>query len=452
MVLVPEGRLVFPEPERAREPAARRPSTRARGRLARSARRRCYARLPAAARTRARRPRRTLSGGEQQMLAIGRGLMARPRADAARRAHARPGAGGGAADVRAGPATRGGGPHAAAGRAGRAAHARRGGAAPTWSRTAASPPKARPASSRTIRDPAGLPGTLTMALAFIRVPGMPSLALRPRRRRQRRARRSSCTASAATAATGGAQLPAFAGALLLRSLGRPRLRRQRRLRRAARLRRLRRRRAARARPLRRRAGAPASACRWAAASPCGARCCTRERVATLTLVDTHEGFEAFTPEQRRRSSTAGARRCSPARSPRDIAEPVARSLVGPKATPGAPGASCVRQHRARCTRTSYIKSLQATVAQVDLGDISRHPRAGALHRRRRRSAHAGRDASRDGGEAGRRPVSASCRTPATSATSRIRTRSMRLHWQWLTRRRGLGAALTRQRFTAACSD
>ena len=68
-----------------------------------------------------------------------------------------------------------------------------------------------------------------------------------------------------------------------------------------------------------------------------------ERVATLTLVDTHEGFEAFTPEQRRAFVDSRRAPLLAGKTPADIAEPVARSLVGPKATAEHPPAR--RQHR-----------------------------------------------------------------------------------------------------------
>src|SRR5438128_2036476 len=56
------------------------------------------------------------------------------------------------------------------------------------------------------------------------------------------------------------------------------------------------------------------------------------RVATLTLVDTHEGFEAFTPEQRRAFVDSRRAPLLAGKTPADIAEPVARSLMGPHAT------------------------------------------------------------------------------------------------------------------------
>ena len=93
-----------------------------------------------------------------------------------------------------------------------------------------------------------------------------------------------------------------------------------------------------------------------------------QRVATLTLLDTHEGFEAFTPEQRRDFVESRRAPLLAGKEPADIAEPVARSLVSPNAKP-----EHLQQLIDSITalhKLSYIKSLQATVAQVNLGDIS----------------------------------------------------------------------------------
>jgi 3-oxoadipate enol-lactonase len=92
-----------------------------------------------------------------------------------------------------------------------------------------------------------------------------------------------------------------------------------------------------------------------------------QRVATLTLLDTHEGFEAFTPEQRRDFVESRRAPLLAGKEPADIAEPVARSLVSPNAKP-----EHLQQLIDSITalhKLSYIKSLQATVAQVNLGDI-----------------------------------------------------------------------------------
>jgi 3-oxoadipate enol-lactonase len=94
-----------------------------------------------------------------------------------------------------------------------------------------------------------------------------------------------------------------------------------------------------------------------------------DRIATLTLVDTHEGFEAFTPEQRQAFVDSRRAPLLAGKMPADIAEPVARSLVGPKATPAH--FRQLVESIAALHKASYIKSLEATVAQVTLGDIAR---------------------------------------------------------------------------------
>ena len=94
-----------------------------------------------------------------------------------------------------------------------------------------------------------------------------------------------------------------------------------------------------------------------------------DRVATLTLLDTHEGFEAFTPQQRQDFVASRRDPLLAGKEPRDIALPVARSLVGPKASP-AQLQQLVNSIGA-LHKFSYIKSLEATVAQVTLGDISK---------------------------------------------------------------------------------
>jgi 3-oxoadipate enol-lactonase len=92
------------------------------------------------------------------------------------------------------------------------------------------------------------------------------------------------------------------------------------------------------------------------------------RVATLTLLDTHEGFEAFTPEQRQAFLDSRRAPLLAGKKPADIADAVARSLVGPKARPEH--LQQLVDSIAALHKDSYIKSLQATVDQVVLGDIS----------------------------------------------------------------------------------
>jgi 3-oxoadipate enol-lactonase len=93
-----------------------------------------------------------------------------------------------------------------------------------------------------------------------------------------------------------------------------------------------------------------------------------DRVASLTLVDTHEGFAAFSPEQRRAFVDSRRAPLLAGKEPKDIAEPVARSLIGPHATPDQ--LQELIDSIALLHKSSYIKSLQATVDQVDVGEIS----------------------------------------------------------------------------------
>ncbi len=94
-----------------------------------------------------------------------------------------------------------------------------------------------------------------------------------------------------------------------------------------------------------------------------------QRIATLTLVDTHEGFESFSAEQRQAFVDSRRAPLLAGQEPKDIAGPVARSLAGPKARP-----EHVQQlvdSIASLHKFSYIKSLEATVGQVTVGDIAR---------------------------------------------------------------------------------
>ena len=77
IVLVPEGRLIFPHMSVAENLRIGAINPRARRETARTADE-VYALFPRLAERR-RQPGGTLSGGEQQMLALGRGLMAKPR-------------------------------------------------------------------------------------------------------------------------------------------------------------------------------------------------------------------------------------------------------------------------------------------------------------------------------------------------------------------------------------
>lgn len=94
-----------------------------------------------------------------------------------------------------------------------------------------------------------------------------------------------------------------------------------------------------------------------------------QQVATLTLVDTHEGFESFTAEKRREFVETRRAPLVSGKTPADIAPTVARSLAGPKARPEH--VQQLVESISALHKDSYLKSLEATVNQVTVGDISR---------------------------------------------------------------------------------
>jgi 3-oxoadipate enol-lactonase len=167
------------------------------------------------------------------------------------------------------------------------------------------------------------------------------------------------------------------------------------------------------------------------------------RVATLTLVDTHEGFAAFTAEQRRAFVDSRRAPLLAGMEPSDIAEPVARSLIGPHAT--AEHLDELRRSIASLHKASYIKSLEATVAQVDLGDISAitapaHFIVGEDDPLTPPTMHHDMAAKLGGA-----PVSV---LPRAGHLSNIENPDAfnQAALRWLIRRRGLGAAPTKPRF------
>ena len=92
-----------------------------------------------------------------------------------------------------------------------------------------------------------------------------------------------------------------------------------------------------------------------------------QRVATLTLCDTHRGFASLTAEQRveyvrlrREALDAGA-------EPRDIAPVVVPTLLGPAVSPAA--RQQLFESMAALRKASYLKSLEATVNQDTVGDL-----------------------------------------------------------------------------------
>lgn len=84
-----------------------------------------------------------------------------------------------------------------------------------------------------------------------------------------------------------------------------------------------------------------------------------DRLATLTLCATNTGFGRFSPEARVEFIRSRKEPLMNGKEPSDIAEPVARSLLGPMATD-----SSLKQlvdSMARLHKYSYIKSIEALV-------------------------------------------------------------------------------------------
>ena len=79
IALVPEGRRLFPEMTRAREPGDGRLCAQQAPRASRETLERCYALFPVLRGEGAASRRASSRGGQQQMVAIGRALMSRPR-------------------------------------------------------------------------------------------------------------------------------------------------------------------------------------------------------------------------------------------------------------------------------------------------------------------------------------------------------------------------------------
>jgi 3-oxoadipate enol-lactonase len=93
-----------------------------------------------------------------------------------------------------------------------------------------------------------------------------------------------------------------------------------------------------------------------------------ERVRTLTLCDTHLGFAHMPEEKRREFVRLRQEPLLAGKEPRDIAEGVARTLVSPRAIPGAYErlvASMCALHKA-----SYLKSIAASVGYATVARLA----------------------------------------------------------------------------------
>jgi 3-oxoadipate enol-lactonase len=84
-----------------------------------------------------------------------------------------------------------------------------------------------------------------------------------------------------------------------------------------------------------------------------------ERLATLTLCATHIGFAHFSERAKAEFIRSRKEPLVNGGEPADIAEPVARSLVGPKCTPEA--LAQLVDSMSRLHKWSYIKAIEASV-------------------------------------------------------------------------------------------
>ncbi|MCA0276850.1 MAG: alpha/beta hydrolase [Proteobacteria bacterium] len=83
------------------------------------------------------------------------------------------------------------------------------------------------------------------------------------------------------------------------------------------------------------------------------------RLRTITLCATNTGFSRFTPEARAEFIRSRKEPLMSGKEPADIAEPVARSLLGPKASEAA--LAQLVDSMSRLHKHSYIKSIEALV-------------------------------------------------------------------------------------------
>lgn len=84
-----------------------------------------------------------------------------------------------------------------------------------------------------------------------------------------------------------------------------------------------------------------------------------ERLLTLTLCDTHQGFAHFSDEKKREFIRIRKEPLVNGAEPKDIAGPVAKTLIGPKAPKEA--LDKLVDSMSRLHKESYIKSIEASV-------------------------------------------------------------------------------------------
>lgn len=95
-----------------------------------------------------------------------------------------------------------------------------------------------------------------------------------------------------------------------------------------------------------------------------------DRLKSLVLCDTHKGFAGLSPEARAAFIASRKEPLVNGKEPKDIAGPVAKTLIGPKASKEA--FEALVDSMSRLHKESYIKSIEASVTmdvRTDLGDI-----------------------------------------------------------------------------------
>jgi 3-oxoadipate enol-lactonase len=91
------------------------------------------------------------------------------------------------------------------------------------------------------------------------------------------------------------------------------------------------------------------------------------RLLTLTLCDTHPGFAHFSEEKKREFIRLRKEPLVNGGEPKDIAVPVAKTLIGPNASKEAFDA--LVDSMSRLHKESYIKSIEATVMSDNAGQL-----------------------------------------------------------------------------------
>jgi 3-oxoadipate enol-lactonase len=92
-----------------------------------------------------------------------------------------------------------------------------------------------------------------------------------------------------------------------------------------------------------------------------------DRIHTLTLCDTHPGFVHFSEEKKREFIRLRKEPLVNGKEPKDIAVPVAKTLIGPNASQEA--FDKLVDSMSRLHKESYIKSIEATVMTDNMSKL-----------------------------------------------------------------------------------